>query len=197
MLYKRMDDNMDISTKLIIEFIEKRGLTKAQVEKNCGLSNGSIGKWQKGEYKPSYGAIVKIADYFNVPKDYFLGKMELDFPEKENVMFLCILDRIIKTMKEKGVSQKQLCEYIGVSKQAFTEWKGGRNESYKKYLPQIAEFLNCSVDYLLGRTDEPIPEKTRPVVLMAKGGDGQEVIEISEEQYNKIKKILQLMDDEI
>lgn len=115
---------------------------------------------------------------------------------EKRVMFLCILDRIIETMKEKGVSQKQLCEYIGVSKQAFTEWKGGRNESYKKYLSEIAEFLNCSVDYLLGRTDEPTPPKTQPIVIMAKGGDGQDVIEVSEEQYNKIKKLLEIMDED-
>ena len=109
---------------------------------------------------------------------------------------MCTLNRIIKAMKEKGVSQKQLCEHIGVSKQAFTEWKGGRNESYKKYISEIAEFLNCSVDYLLGRTDEPAPQKTQPVVIMAKGGDGQDVIEVSEEQYQKIKKILELMDEQ-
>lgn len=69
---------------------------------------------------------------------------------------MCTLNRIIKAMKEKGVSQKQLCEHIGVSKQAFTEWKGGRNESYKKYISEIAEFLNTSTDYLLGFTDDPI-----------------------------------------
>ena len=48
-------------------------------------------------------------------------------------------------------SQKELCDFLGINKQAFSGWNRGQTESYKKYLPQIAEFLGCSVDYLLGR----------------------------------------------
>lgn len=37
-----------------------------------------------------------------------------------------------------------------MTKNTFTNWKAGRSESWKKYLPQIAEFLNVTVDELLG-----------------------------------------------
>lgn len=57
-------------------------------------------------------------------------------------------------MKMQHKSQKDLCEYLNISKQAFTEWKGGRNNSYVKHLPKIAEYLDVSVDYLLGKTNE-------------------------------------------
>ena len=106
------------------------------------------------------------------------------------------LDKIQELLKKRNKKQKDLTDYLGITKNAFTDWKSGRINSYMKYLPQIAEFLNCSVDYLLGRTDEPAPQKTQPVVIMAKGGDGQDVIEVSEEQYQKIKKILELMDEQ-
>ena len=67
------------------------------------------------------------------------------------------LKRIIKTLKEKELSQKDLCEYIGRKEQAFSDWKAGRSNSYKKYIDQIAEYLDVSADYLLGKTD--IPER--------------------------------------
>ena len=70
---------------------------------------------------------------------------------------MCILDRITKEQKEQGKSQKDLCEYLGLTKNTFTEWKSGRNTSYKKYLPEIAEFLGVSVDYLLGKTENKKP----------------------------------------
>ena len=63
-------------------------------------------------------------------------------------------DTLMLILKEQKKTQLELCQYIGVSKQAFTEWNGGRNTSYKKYLPQIAEFFNVSVDYLLGKEDK-------------------------------------------
>ena len=61
------------------------------------------------------------------------------------------IDRIISVMKEKGIKQKELCDYLGKGEMVFSNWKAGRSESYKKYIPQIEEFFGCSVDYLLGK----------------------------------------------
>lgn len=58
---------------------------------------------------------------------------------------------IEKLLKEQHKSQKDLCAYIGKEKQVFTNWKSGKNKSYEKYLPQIADFLNVTIDCLLGR----------------------------------------------
>ncbi|MFZ2537892.1 MAG: helix-turn-helix transcriptional regulator [Oscillospiraceae bacterium] len=65
------------------------------------------------------------------------------------------LSKIFALLKEKGYSQKDLTEHLGLSKGNFSEWKAGRSESYKKYIFEIAEFLNVSTDYLLGRIDDP------------------------------------------
>lgn len=66
-----------------------------------------------------------------------------------------VLNRIIGLLKSKNKNQNELCQYIGISAQVFTDWKGGRNSSYKKHLQKIAEYLDVSVDYLLGTTDIP------------------------------------------
>ena len=62
-----------------------------------------------------------------------------------------ILDRIIMLLKEKNKKQMELTNHLGISKNAFTNWKGGFSQSYMKHLPKIAEFFDVSVDYLLGR----------------------------------------------
>lgn len=96
------------------------------------------------------------------------------------------LDIIIKTMKEKGITQKELCERLGLKQQAFTNWKNGNNTSYMKYLVQIATVLDVNLDYLLGHDDDlhsfmqragitPIPveeQAMRPVIGMASAGSG-------------------------
>ncbi len=66
------------------------------------------------------------------------------------------LDKILKLLKEKNLKQKDLTDYLGISKNAFTDWKSGRINSYLKHLPKIAEFLGCSVDYLLTENDNAI-----------------------------------------
>lgn len=65
------------------------------------------------------------------------------------------IDIITKLLKEQNKKQKDLTDYLGITKNAFTDWKSGRIKSYKKHLPQIAEFFDVSVDYLLGCTDQP------------------------------------------
>lgn len=68
-----------------------------------------------------------------------------------------VLDKISASLKEQGKTQKMLCESLGLNGQAYTNWKGGSNDSYMKYLPQISEYLGVSIDYLLGNST---PAKT-------------------------------------
>lgn len=63
---------------------------------------------------------------------------------------MVIIDKILRLLKEQNLKQKELCEYLGISNNNFTEWKSGRSTSYKKYLPEIAKYLGVSVDYLVG-----------------------------------------------
>ena len=81
---------------------------------------------------------------------------------------MCILDKIDELLKENNKTQKDLCNFLGIKQQAYTNWKGGFSSSYKKYLPEIAEYLNVSIDYLLGKTN--IKEKA-PATPEGEGGD--------------------------
>ena len=118
---------------------------------------------------------------------------------------MCTLDIIKQLLKKQKKTQLELCQYIGVSKQAFTEWNGGRNTSYKKYLPQIAEFFNVSVDYLLGKQEKPSAESeelirkllntpSNKATVVMFGGDGPKVVEISPEDAETVRRMLEALD---
>lgn len=62
-----------------------------------------------------------------------------------------VLTRILMLLDKNHTQQKELSDYLGLSKNTMTGWKNGNNNSYMKYLPRIAEFFNVSVDYLLGK----------------------------------------------
>lgn len=67
----------------------------------------------------------------------------------KGVLFLSTFNKIDALLKEQGKKQKDLTDFLGVSKNRYTDWKNGRIKSYIKYIPQIADFLNVSADYLL------------------------------------------------
>lgn len=63
--------------------------------------------------------------------------------------------RIKKLAKEKGVPMSELQEMCGLNKNAVAQAGRSQEGMKAKNLYAIAELLECSVDYLLGRTDNP------------------------------------------
>lgn len=66
-----------------------------------------------------------------------------------------------------GLTQKQLAEAIGVPhREQISQWERGERGPDMEYVHRIAEYFNVSVDYLIGRTDDPrpLPEAALPVV---------------------------------
>ncbi len=51
---------------------EKNGISIYFLEKELGLSTGSVSKWEKST--PRVQTLQKISVYFNVPISYFLEK---------------------------------------------------------------------------------------------------------------------------
>lgn len=69
-------------------------------------------------------------------------------------------------LAEKKYSQKEFAEILGVKPQRISEWKRGLSNSYQKYIPQIAEALGTTTEYLLTGSGP----KSRDQIVMA--GDG-------------------------
>lgn len=65
-----------------------------------------------------------------------------------------IANRIKSTSKLKQVSMKELLSSCELNINAISEFSKGKHLSCIS-LGKIADYLDCSVDYLLGRTDTP------------------------------------------
>ena len=63
-------------------------------------------------------------------------------------------------LKSRGITQKQLSDNTGISTGNISDWKSGKAAPKPAALAKIAQYLNCSVDYLLGNTDNPQSVKT-------------------------------------
>ncbi len=69
------------------------------------------------------------------------------------------LSKIIELMNKNNIGNQELASALGLNRQLITDWKAGRSKSYKKYLVEIADYFGVSVDYLLGKTNAPTPER--------------------------------------
>ena len=65
-----------------------------------------------------------------------------------------VAERIKTKSKQSGVTVKKLLEDCSLGVNTVTKMSAG-NDILSQNLLKIADYLGCSVDYLLGRTDEP------------------------------------------
>lgn len=51
---------------------EERGVTPYAVSKATGVPQATLSEWKSGVYQPKVDKLMKIAEYFGVPLEYFL-----------------------------------------------------------------------------------------------------------------------------
>ena len=63
--------------------------------------------------------------------------------------------RIVDLRRSSGLTQRQLAHGTGLSEIGIQNYEGRRREPAYKPLLSLANFFNVSLDYLVGRTDNP------------------------------------------
>lgn len=69
-----------------------------------------------------------------------------------------ISDRIQSQRKAKGITQEQLADAVGVSRQAVSKWEAEQSVPDLERVVAMAEYFDVTTDYLL-RGIEPAPKK--------------------------------------
>lgn len=63
-------------------------------------------------------------------------------------------EQLIRLRKQRGLSQEQLGQHIGVSRQTVSKWELGDTTPELEKLIQISRFFDISIDTLVGNEDE-------------------------------------------
>ena len=74
------------------------------------------------------------------------------------VKLMSIIERIISILEIRGLKRADLARHIGKSTGQISMWEKRKSNPPSDMLPKIAEFLNVSVDYLLGKETESTNE---------------------------------------
>lgn len=73
-----------------------------------------------------------------------------------------ISDRIQALRRSKGVTQEQLADAVGVSRQAVSKWEAEQAAPDLERIVAIAEFFDVTTDYLLRGIEPAPPAQKRP-----------------------------------
>lgn len=64
-------------------------------------------------------------------------------------------ERLVQLRKEKNITQKQLANELNLSEVGIQNYEGERRKPAYDVLIALADYFDVSLDYLVGRSDEP------------------------------------------
>ena len=65
---------------------------------------------------------------------------------------------LLNARKALHKTQQEVADYLGISRQAYSNYESGKREPDFETLLKLGEYLGCSVDYLLGNKNDPAPK---------------------------------------
>lgn len=70
-------------------------------------------------------------------------------------------DRIAYLREQRGYTQEELANRLGISRSALSHYEKNRREPDLQTLNAIADFFQVTVDYLFGRTPYPTDKEKK------------------------------------
>lgn len=154
---------MDILNKILRLMFEK-GIPQKQLADYLGLKNYQISEWKSGKTKSYMKYIGEIASFLGVSVDFLLNddvsfeteSETLDSKEAEEPITL--LNRIKEMCVTRRISIATMLSDCRIAKNTVTNLNQGKDMMLSNAV-KIADYLNVSIDYLVGRTDNPDSHK--------------------------------------
>jgi transcriptional regulator with XRE-family HTH domain len=72
-------------------------------------------------------------------------------------------DRIAYLREKRGLTQEELSHKLGISRASLSHYETNRREPDYETLRNIANYFDISLDYLLGRTNDPYSELDKDI----------------------------------
>lgn len=74
-----------------------------------------------------------------------------------------ILNKILSLLKERNIPKGKFLKDLDFNKSAIAGWISGEHASYKKKLPEIANYFGVSLDWLSGneQKEKPLTDRER------------------------------------
>ncbi len=136
----------------LFSLMQERNLNPPALAKLLDTDRTNITRYLRGERLPIYNGFVKMVEFFNVSADLLLGRT--DYCEKEDFRpvqpFGTTLRRILEETK---TTQYRVIKDLHISQASMYFWLLNERLPTVENLVKLADYLDVSVDYSLGRIE--------------------------------------------
>lgn len=98
-----------------------------------------------------------------------------------------------KIRQDCNLTQEELAKKIDTSRSNIANYENNKNMPSIDVLSKLSKVLDCSIDYLLGKSDERNPKETDPLGLAKIGFNMKDYNPPTETQKQQIKGLLEVI----
>ena len=142
--------NLSIFAERLSDLMLEKSLNAPTLAKELDICRTTLTRYLSGKTIPSLSTAIKLADYFACPLDYLLGSEKESYYDKFKPcppftqQFAFLLERFGKTKTE-------IHEKAGITESLIYDWQRGTYAPTIYNVIKLAEYFDCSVDYVIGR----------------------------------------------
>lgn len=146
-------DKTTINTEIFEELLFYNNLDITALAKIIGISRQSLYRYRNNDITPCVETATKIAKAFNCRLNYLLGLGE-DYERKFGNGECCFVDRLLSLLELRKISKYKLAKAIPMPESIIYTWLYKNAKPSLDSVARVANYLECSIDYLLGYDDE-------------------------------------------
>jgi transcriptional regulator with XRE-family HTH domain len=179
--------------KRLKELRKEHKLSRENLSQKLDISYSSMSKYETDERTPPPDILGKIADFFNVSTDYLLCRTNDRRFAKGTSHFS---DRLKDLRKIHNLKLNELADKIGIQPRIMQFYEEIEEIPSLTALHKIADYFNVSIDWLLGKTDNPERQPHDSSTTIAELDDKEIKLmfrghELSTEQMKKLRYLIE------
>ena len=144
--------NLPIIVERLKELMFDNQKTVNELSSALNIEASLIYRCLRGEGLLQTVNLLKIADYFSCSLDFLFGLEYESYP----VRFLpCppFGDRLIRLYEQRGITEYRVMKETKISRTRLHDWRYNLRLPTPENLIVLAQYFDCSLDYLVGRTE--------------------------------------------
>lgn len=147
------------------------GMTQEEFGKVFGIVKSTVSLYESGKSCPNDQMKLKMCEYFNVPLDFLIGISNVAEYQAGEFNSGILSDGRCKSafldlMKIRNLTLEEMADTTGLDMAVLENWFVKEVPSLQQ-LVLVADCLKTSIDYLLGRTDNPIPPSEEDLEVLS------------------------------
>ncbi len=138
----------ELFTEAIVDYTIKNDITINQLASKLNISCSTLSRWINSEFTPSIKDVKIVSNFLNISADYLFGLSDCTTISSIDNS-LTFAEKLKKLLMDSNISSYKLAKDCNFQKSAVSKWLNNQREPRIVNVVEIAEYFNCSIDYLI------------------------------------------------